>query len=428
MEATGEIGHAIQNALSARATHRWESAKWRCNMFLIFAQANLCMMARHTRWPSRSPNKGFTMSTNRRSVGTLSAALVLGSLLFIGCNYKGEDAVPEKDFAVSPTIKTAIGAAGSTFIAPIMNNWISAYQQSHPSTLINYRPIGSGAGLSELKKSMLELAASDAPLSDNQISQTFPIIQLPVTAGPVCAIYNLPELKVPLRLSGSTLAGIFLGNIISWQDPAIERDNPGVKLPRAAIIVVHRSDGSGTTSILTGYLAKVSSEWSQKAGQGLSVPWPVGIGGDGSKGVLEFVKQNAGTIGYAELNYAKENKLPVALIQNRAGTFVAPSPASATAAIEAFSEALAKDARTPIVDPPASAKEAYPLAGLTFLLVPKDGSDAEERRAIRDFIQYAVTSGQDSAESLDYAKLPKSLQQQDLSILGGLTVSGQPLK
>jgi len=309
-----------------------------------------------------------------------------------------------------------------------MTNWISSYQQIHPSTLINYRSIGSGAGLSELKKNMLELAASDAPLSDNQISQMFPIIQVPVTAGPVCAIYNLPELKTPLRLSGSTLAGIFLGNIISWQDPAIERDNPGVKLPRAAIIVVHRSDGSGTTGILTGYLTKVSPEWSQKAGQGLSVSWPVGIGADGSKGVIEFVKQNPGTIGYAELNYAKENKLPVALIQNRAGAFVVPSPASTAAAIEAFSEALSKDARTPIVDPPASAKEAYPLAGLTFLLVPKDGSDPDERRAVRDFLQYTVTSGQDSAESLDYAKLPKSLQQQDLSILGGLTVSGQPLK
>lgn len=368
------------------------------------------------------------MPTNRRFAGTLCAALVLSFLLFIGCNYKGEDAVQEKELAASSTIKTAIGAAGSTFVTPIMNNWISGYQQSHTGILINYRPIGSGAGLSELKKSMLELAASDAPLSDSQISQTFPLIQVPMTAGPVCAIYNLPDLKTPLRLSGSTLAGIFLGNIISWQDAAIERENPGVKLPRAAIIVVHRSDGSGTTSIFTSYLAKVSPEWSQKAGQGLSVSWPVGIGEDGSKGVVEFVKQYPGTIGYAELNYAKENKLPAALIQNRSGAFVAPSSASASAAIEAFSEALAKDARTPIVDPPASAKEAYPVAGLTFLLVPKDGSDADERRAIRDFIQYAVTSGQDSAESLDYAKLPKSLQQQDLTLLTGLTVGGQPIK
>ena len=227
---------------------------------------------------------------------------------------------------------------------------------------------------------------------------------------------------------GPTLAGIFLGDIISWQDPTIEKDNPGVKMPRSAILVVHRSDGSGTTSILSGYLAKVSPDWSRRAGQGLSVSWPVGIGADGSKGVLEFVKQNPGTIGYAELNYAKENKLPVALIQNRAGNFVAPSPASTGSAIEAFSEEFSKDVRTPIVDPPSSAKEAYPLSGLTFLVVPKDGTDAAERRALRDFIQYVVTSGQSSAESLDYAKLPKSLQQQDLSLLSALTAGGQPVK
>ena len=219
-----------------------------------------------------------------------------------------------------------------------------------------------------------------------------------------------------------------MGNIISWQDPAIERENPGVKLPRAALIVVHRSDGSGTTSIFSSYLAKVSPEWSRRAGQGLTVNWPVGIGAEGSKGVLEFVKQNPATIGYAELNYAKEKGLPVASIQNRAGSFVVPSPASATAAIEAFGESLANDARTPIVDPPASAKDAYPISGLTFLLASKDGSDAEQRRALKDFFQYTITTGQESAESLSYAKLPKSLQQEDLSLLAGLTADGQPLR
>lgn len=366
---------------------------------------------------------------NRRQFALAFSSAVLSSALIpAGCNMRGEEAVPEKDFATSSTIKTAMGAAGSTFIAPIMNNWITAYQQIHPDTMINYRPIGSGAGLSELKQKLLGLAASDAPLSDEEIQKMYPVIQVPVTAGPVCAIYNVSGVTTPLKLSGSTLAGIFLGNIISWQDPAIERENPGVKLPRAAIIVVHRSDGSGTTSILTGYLAKVSPEWSRKAGQGLSVSWPVGIGAEGSKGVLEFVKQNAGTIGYGELNYAKEKGLSVASVQNRAGSFVVPSPVSATAAIEAFSEALDKDARTPIVDPPASAKDAYPISGLTFFLVPRDGSDANQRRAIKDFVQYAVTTGQDSAESLAYAKLPKSLQQRDLTLLAGLTADGQAVK
>jgi phosphate transport system substrate-binding protein len=308
-----------------------------------------------------------------------------------------------------------------------MNSWIAAYQQIHPSTLVNYRPIGSGAGLDEFKKTILGFAASDAPLNDEDLRQIFPVVQIPVTAGPVCAIYNVAGVTTPLKLSGATLAGIFLGNIITWQDPAIERENLGVKLPRAALIVVHRSDGSGTTSIFSSYLAKVSQEWSRRAGQGLTVNWPVGIGEEGSKGVLEFVKQHPGTIGYAELNYAKEKGLPVASIQNRAGSFVVPSPASTTAAIEAFNDTLAKDARTPIVDPPAS-KDAYPIAGLTFLLAPKDGSDTDQRRALRDFFQYTITTRQDSAESLSYAKLPKSLQQEDLSLLAGLTADGKPLK
>jgi phosphate transport system substrate-binding protein len=336
----------------------------------------------------------------------LRSSLVLAAIVSTGCNYKGEEPVAEKDVATSSTVKTAIGAGGSTFIAPIMNNWIAAYQQLHPGILINYRPIGSGAGLDEFKKTLLGFAASDAPLSDEQIRDIFPVIQIPVTAGPVCAIYNVPGVTTSLRLTGSTLAGIFLGQIINWQDPAIERENPGVRLPKAAIIVVHRSDGSGTTSILTDYLSKISSEWKGRASQGLSVSWPVGVGVDGSSAVLEFVKHNSGTIGYAELNYAKKLDLPVVSIQNRAGSFVVPSPASATAAIEAFAEALTKDARTAIVDPPASAKEAYPISGLTFLLAPKDGSGAEQRRVLRDFFQYAVTTGQDSAAFVD-PKIPQ---------------------
>ena len=365
---------------------------------------------------------------NRNAPIFVVAYLVLASFSLVACNSRGEEAVAEKDFATSTTVRTAIGAAGSTFITPIMTNWIKTYQQVHPSTQINYRPIGSGAGLSELRKNILEIAASDAPLSDNQISQMFPVIQVPVIAGPVCAVYNLPEIKRPIRFSASTLAGIFLGTSSAGRTPRLRRTIQGssCREPQSSSYIGRMA--AGRLSIFSSYLAKVSPDWSRKAGQGLSVSWPVGIGADGSKGVLDFVKQNPGTIGYAELNYAKENNLPVALVQNRAGNFVAPAPSSTTAAIEAFSDALSKDARTPIVDPPASAKDAYPMSGLTFMLIPKDGSDPDERRAIRDFVQYAVTTGQDSAESLDYAKLPKSLQQQDLTLLTGLTVAGQPLK
>ena len=365
------------------------------------------------------------MLDRRQSIMGLAAGLALSACFIAGCASQGEDATPEKDFATSADIKTGFGAAGSTFVAPIMNSWISSYKQAQPGTLISYRPAGSGAGLAELRQGSLSVAASDAPLSDDPISKMFAVIQVPVTAGPVCAIYNVPGVSSPLRFSGSTLAGIFLGNIISWQDAAIERDNPGVKLPHAAIVVVHRTDGSGTTNIVTGYLTRVSPEWAKGPGQGLSVAWPVGIGTEGSKALVEFIKKNPGTIGFAELNYAKENKLPVASIQNRGGSFVVPSSASTTAAIEAAADTLAKDVRTPIYDPPASAKDAYPISGLTFLIVPKEGTDADVRKAIKDFIQYAVTTGQDSAESLDYAKLPKSLQQQDLSLLGGLTTTAK---
>ncbi|HXY24795.1 MAG TPA: phosphate ABC transporter substrate-binding protein PstS [Candidatus Acidoferrum sp.] len=366
------------------------------------------------------------MSYRRHSMLALAGLLSVG--LFTGCNYKGEEPVKEADFATSSQVKTAIGAAGSTFVSPIMIRWISTYQQGHPATQINYRAIGSAAGLNELRQGTLEIAASDAPLNDKQLKDMAAIIQVPVAAGPVCAVYNLPGLKSPLRLSGPTLARIFLGKIISWQDPAIARENPGAQLPHAAIIVVHRSDGSGTTSILSTYLAKVSPEWSQTAGQGLSIKWPVGIGAQGSNGVLDFVSQNVGTIGYAELNYAKERHLPVASIQNRAGNFVVPSPATATAAIESFNEALSKDMRASVVDPPVSAKEAYPITGLTFFMVAKDGVNSAERQAIRDFIQYTVSGGQDLAEGLDYAKLPKSIQDRALGLLGEMQSNGQPIK
>lgn len=358
----------------------------------------------------------------------MAVVALVGVVSVAGCNYRGEEGVKEKDFAVSSTVKTAIGAAGSTFVNPIMTRWITAYEAAHPGIQVNYRAIGSGAGISELKQGTTEMAATDAPLTDEQLKDMPAVIQVPVAAGPVVAVNNVPGLKVPLRLSGSTLAGIFLGKIIGWQDPAILHDNPGVQLPHAAIIVVHRSDGSGTTSILTSYLAKVSPEWSEKVGHGISVPWPVGISAKGSSEVLDFVAKNPGTIGYAELNYAAEMHLAVASIQNRGGTYVAPNPASATAAIAAFDEALEKDMRSPVVDPPATAKDAYPIVGVTFLLFAKEGSDPAEHKAIQDFVQYAIHDGQDLAESLDYAKLPKPIQDRALGMLGQMTASAQPPK
>ncbi len=361
------------------------------------------------------------MFRKRHSTMILCAVAFLGNLLGNGCN-SSSNAEP------ASTMTNAIGGVGSTFVDPLMKRWIIGFQNAHPHVGVNYRAEGSGAGIDEIKKSMTEFAASDAPLSDADLKSMPAILQVPVTAGPVCVIYNLPQLKSTLRLSGKTLADIYLGKVVTWNDPAIAHDNPGVNLPHAAILVVHRADSSGTTSILTTYLAKVSPEWSKKPGARLTVEWPAGLAGKGSSGVIDLVKRATGAIGYAELNYAKQEDLSVASIQNRAGAYIEPSVAGATAALDSFADEIAKDARTPIVDAPASAKEAYPIAGVTFVLIPKDGTAEADRQTVKDFVRYAVTDGQAATEGLYYAKLPKVLQDQDQKLLAEMTVNGQTLK
>jgi phosphate transport system substrate-binding protein len=308
-----------------------------------------------------------------------------------------------------------------------MSRWISAFQSGLPGVQINYQSIGSGGGIQQLKKGLVDFGATDAALDDEQLKEMPPVIQLPESAGPVCITYNLPELKAPLKLSAATLAGIYLGKITKWQDPALKKDNPGVNFPNSNVVVAHRSDGSGTTNIFTTYLAKVSPEWA-KIGKGVSVSWPVGLGGKGSEGVTGIVKQTPGTVGYVELTYAKENKLPVTLIRNQAGNWEEPSPATTTTAVEAFQDELVKDVRAPIIDPPASAKDAYPICGLTYLLVPKDGSEAKKRQTLKSFIQFIVTDGQNSAEQLEYAKLPPALVDRDQNLISEMQVNGQPIQ
>lgn len=318
----------------------------------------------------------------------------------------------------------ALIGAGSTFIYPIMTRWIAGFMSSHSGVQINYQSIGSGGGIQQLKKGLVDFGASDAALTDQQLSEMPPVVQIPESAGPVCITYNLPALKQPLKLSAATLAGIYLGKIKTWQDPALKKDNPGAALPSDQIIVAHRSDGSGTTNIFTTYLAKVSPEWEKQVGKGIAVNWPAGLGGKGSEGVTGVVKQTPGGIGYVELTYAKENNLPVALVRNRAGEWTEPTVAATAAAINAFADDLAKDVRTPIVDPPASAKDAYPIAGLTFLLVPKQGKEPNKTETVKQFVQYIVMQGQDQAESLFYAKLPGPLQQQDQALLAQVGSGG----
>jgi phosphate transport system substrate-binding protein len=327
----------------------------------------------------------------------------------------------------SSTKTIPLAGAGSTFVNPVMTRWVQGFSQSHPNVQINYQSIGSGGGVTQVTAGTVDFGASDYSLKDAQLAAMKPVIQFPESAGPVCITYNLPEVTQPLQLSADDIAGIYLGQITSWQDKKIAADNPGVKLPKEPIVVVHRSDGSGTTAGFTTYLSAVSDDWKTKVGSGGSVSWPVGLGGKGSEGVTGLLKQSPGAIGYVELTYAQQNSLPVAKVKNLAGNYVSPGTASTTAAINAFSAQLAQDPRTPIVNAPASAPDAYPISTLTFLIVPKDGPDKDKRSALKSFLQYVVTDGQAAANELNYAPLPDSVKQFDQQQLNQLTADGQPL-
>jgi phosphate transport system substrate-binding protein len=317
--------------------------------------------------------------------------------------------------------------AGSSFVYPVMQRWIQDYSQSHKNVQINYQSVGSGAGIQQVKSGTVDFGASDAPLTDEQIAGMKPVIQIPESAGPVVVTYNLPDLKQPVQISGENLANIFLGKIKTWHDPAIVKDNPGVTLPNTKIVIVHRADSSGTTNAFTTYLAAVSPEWQSKIGKGTQVPWPVGLGGKGSEGVTGQVRQTPGAIGYVELTFAAQNKLPIASIGNQAHKYIVPSAASTTAAIAAFADQLTKDPRIPVVNPPASAPDAYPISTLTFLIIPKDGTDAAKRTALKGFVEYVIGDGQAVAGTLQYAPLPDAVKQYNQTVLGQLTTNGQPI-
>lgn len=354
-------------------------------------------------------------------VTALSTAFLM--LLWVGCSGNSENyAANEPTFADNAKNNNnpgTFGAAGSTFIAPLFSRWSDDYVTSHHMK-VNYRAIGSGAALGELKQGLLTFAATDAPLGDDELKDMPPLIQVPVTAGPVCVIYNLPGLANPLKLSGKALDAIYSGQAKMWDEAVIARENPGLKLPHMPIIVVHRVDGSGTTSIFTSYLSAISQSWAAKTGHGLSVNWPTGLGENGSKAVVTTVKATPGAVGYAELSYAKEAGLPVASVQNKAGEYIAPSPASAALAIGAFSDGLTKDLRIPIVDPPASAKGAYPISGLTFIVIPKKNILPGQQEKFKDFVSYCLTDGQNSAEAMSYTRLPPSVLQQGQTLLAQL--------
>ncbi|MGI8960208.1 MAG: phosphate ABC transporter substrate-binding protein PstS [Bryobacteraceae bacterium] len=308
--------------------------------------------------------------------------------------------------------QTSLTGAGATFPAPVYQKWFSQYQSIDPSVQINYQPIGSGGGIKNVTEGVVDFGASDGPMTDAQIKmfkdkRGFNVLHFPTVLGAAVPTYNIPGVTQQLNFTAEALSGIFLGKIKTWNDPAIASANPGVKLPRDQIVVVHRSDGSGTTYCWTDYLSKVSAEWKSKVGKNTSVDWPAGIGGKGNDGVAGLIKQQKGALGYVELIYAVKNHLSYGNVRNRAGQFVKADLKSVTAAAEAAAETMPADFRVSITDPPANG--AYPISTFTWLLIPEKIQDPAKEKAIVGFLRWAITKGQNSVESLAYAKLPAQI-------------------
>ena len=310
----------------------------------------------------------------------------------------------------SPAAAQTINGAGATFPYPIYAKWFQAYTQAHPNVKFNYQAVGSGAGIAQYKAGTVFFGASDAPLSDAEYaSMPQPTIHVPTVAGAVVLAYNIKGVGPGLRLSGDVIADIYLGKIKSWNDPRIVKENPNITLPAENVSVVHRSDGSGTTYIFTNYLAAVSGEWKSGVGSGKSVSWPAGLGGNGNAGVAGLVKSSSGGVGYVELAYAVQNKLAYGPVKNKAGNYVLASTATTTAAANSAASAMQRDVRTSIVN--SGGVNTYPIAGFTYLLVPKAPKDAAIGRAFTDFVKWAMGPGQQMAESLLYARLPPPVVQ-----------------
>ncbi|HEX5234158.1 MAG TPA: phosphate ABC transporter substrate-binding protein PstS [Silvibacterium sp.] len=314
-------------------------------------------------------------------------------------------------FAVFIMMTTAfaqdLNGAGATFPYPIYSKWFSEFHKAHPNVQINYQSIGSGGGIRQLQAGTVDFGASDMPLNDQQLSEmNKTIIQLPTVLGSVVPAYNVSGVSGEIKFTPEALAGIYLGKITKWNDKALTDANPGVNLPDKPIVVIHRSDGSGTTFVWTDYLSKVSPEWKSAAGANTSVKWPVGLGGKGNEGVAGLVRQMDGAIGYIELIYALQNKIAFGPVKNAAGNFVKASLESTTAAASSV-EKMPADFRISITN--ASGKAAYPISSFTYLLIPVQWQDAQKRQAIVDFLTWMLNSGQAMTEQLDYAPLPKSV-------------------
>ena len=328
--------------------------------------------------------------------------------------------------AAPAAAQVKLNGAGATFPNIIYQDWMLSYNKAHPDVQLNYQSIGSGGGIRQFSDGTVDFGATDAPMKDSSITAiNGNVLHIPTVLGGDVPTYNLPEVKETLRFTPDVLADIYLGKITKWSDARITSVNPGVKLPDADIVVVHRSDGSGTSFIWTDYLSKVSSEWEQKVGRGTSVNWPVGLGGKGNEGVTATVKQTPGAIGYVELGYAMINKLPAGSVRNKAGKFVTPELQSITAAAAGAMNSMGAgtDFRVSITNPDGD--KAYPIASFTWLLLHKQYDDAAKATALVKFVWWAETEGQARTEPLGYAPLPKQLRPWVEARLKTITAGGK---
>ena len=326
-----------------------------------------------------------------------------------------------------PAAAQGLTGAGATFPNPIYTKWFDAYHKK-TGVQINYQSIGSGGGIRQFTEGTVDFGASDGPMNESQIAAVNGnVLHVPTVLGAVVVTYNLPSIgDTKLKLDGNALVDIFMGRIIKWNDPKLAKLNPGVKLPDLDLVVVHRSDGSGTSYIFTDFLNKFSREWRDKVGYATSVNWPVGLGGKGNEGVTQQIKQTEGAIGYVELIYALSNGLGFAQIQNSAGKFVEPSLASVTSAAASAKLKSDTDFRVSITNPPGD--DAYPIASFTWLLIQKDAKDAAKAKLIKDFLVWMITpEAQQMAEGLKYAPLPADVVKLVQARLGTLKAGGKAL-
>jgi phosphate transport system substrate-binding protein len=335
----------------------------------------------------------------------------LVGLFGVGCKSSSSAATATTSGqATAPAEKVKLNAAGSTFVYPMMSKWSTEYQKIAPLVEVNYQSIGSGGGIRQLVSHTVQFGATDGPMTDDQLKEAkSPVLHVPLVMGAVVPTYNLPELPHPVRFTPEAMAAIFLGDVKSWNDPKIATANADLKLPATPIVVVHRSDGSGTTYVWVDYLSKVSPDWKTKVGTATSVNWPVGIGGKGNEGVAGMVRQTPGSIGYVELTYALQNKMPIGPIKNQAGNFIEPTIDTVTAAAAGALSTIPEDLRYSITNSPGD--KAWPVSGTTWAVVYQDMPAGPDRRAVVGFLRWALHDGQKFCTALDYAPLPVELVQ-----------------